>query len=235
MVYAEILAGGNGTRMGSTNFPKQFMLVREIPVIIYTIEKFLNNNNVDKIIICCQNKWIDYTKNIIDKYITKCKDKIFITESGKDRNDTMIKGCNFICKEFGINDNDIVITIDAVRMLVTDRIIQENIDYARKYSAVGTFFPVTDTVMESIDGQTISSMPIRKNMYFAQAPQTFNIKKLIKYYNLIDDETKKDLTDVSKIFFLNNEKVHMVLGDINNIKITYINDIDIVEKIIEKQ
>ena len=233
MVYAEILAGGNGTRIGiKTNLPKQFALINQKPVIIYTIEKFLNNKDVDKIIICSQKRWFEHLQNIIDTYIFQNKDKIYITESGDDRNDSMIKGCHYIEKNFGINDDDIIITIDAVRMLVSDRIIQDNIKAAKKYSAVGTFFPVVDTVMESTDGKKITSMPIRKNMYQAQAPQTFNIKKLIKYYYMIDDDTKKDLTDVSKIFFLNNEDVHMVLGDFTNMKITYFNDFDIVESIL---
>lgn len=232
MVYAEILAGGIGSRMGNQDLPKQFIEIKGKPIIIYTMEKFVHNQDIDKVIVCCDKIYHELMNQLIKKYFDNCN-KIDITNSGKDRNDTMIKGCNYIKDKYDINDEDRIITIDAVRMFVSDRIINDNINMSKKYDAIGTFFPVVDTVMESLDKIKINSMPVRKNMYQAQAPQTFNIKKLIKYYGSLDENVKQDLTDVSKIFFLNNEEVHMVEGEYSNFKITYPNDINIALNMIE--
>ena len=84
--------------------------------------------------------------------------------------------------------------------------------------------------MESLDGQTISSMPVRKYMYQAQAPQTFNLKRLMELYSNLTEEDRKDFTDVTKGFFLQGEEVFMVPGDYTNMKITYPEDIEIAKQ-----
>lgn len=226
MIYAEILSGGIGERFGSKEIPKQYIEIEGKPIIIYTLKNLVDSNLFDKIIICCKDSFKEYLKSQIKKYFNDVE-KIEICDAGNTRNETMMMGCKYIEKNFGINDNDIVLTIDAVRMFTSKRIIEDNVNMAKKYSAVATFYPVTDTVMESTDGNIIKSMPIRKNMYQAQAPQTFNLKKLIKYYNNVSEEDKEFMTDVGKIFFLNGEDVHMVKGDYKNFKITYKEDIEI--------
>lgn len=227
MIYAEILAGGVGSRM-KLNTPKQYIEINNKPIIIYTIEKFTKNSNIDKVLICCKKEYFSFVKEKLNQFFTtKEVQKCYFVESGKDRNDTVINGCKYIKDNFGIDVDDRIITIDAVRMFVTDKIINENIEASKTHDAVGTFFPVVDTVVESFDFDSVSNMPKRKYMYQAQAPQTFNIEKLLKYYSMLDDEEKEDLTDVGKIFFLQGEKFHMVKGDFNNFKVTYLNDLNI--------
>ena len=69
MIYAEILAGGKGTRMGNTEMPKQFLKIGSKPILIHTIEHFLTIMEIDKIILCCPKIWIEHTKKIINQYI----------------------------------------------------------------------------------------------------------------------------------------------------------------------
>ena len=52
MIYAEIVAGGKGTRMGNTVLPKQFLMLGDKPVLIHTVERFLSNPRIDRIILC---------------------------------------------------------------------------------------------------------------------------------------------------------------------------------------
>lgn len=232
MVVAEVLSGGIGSRLENNDIPKQYITIKNKPIIVYTLETLYKNENIDKIIICCHPTWEEYVKKIVNNFFPK-NNKIEITYSGKTRNESMYKGCQYLLKNYQITEDDIILTIDAVRMFVTERIINENIEMAKKYDAVGTFFPVVDAVMESINKTTISNMPKRKYMYQAQAPQTFKIKKLVKYYEALTEEQKQDLVDVTKIFFLNKQTVHMVKGEHYNFKITYPQDIDIAEKYVE--
>ena len=235
MVYAEILAGGIGTRMNDTNsLPKQYLSINNKPVIIYTIEKFLHNKYVDKIIIGCQDNWKQLLKQLIEQYIDKTlTNNIYIYSSGKDRNTTMINGCLFIKKFFNVYDDDIIITIDATRMLVSDEIITNNILSAQNHSAVVTLFPVVDTIALSHNYEYLDDIPERASLYSLQAPETFNLKKLIKYYYNVSDEEKATLTCVSKLFLLNGEKVFIVNGNYNNIKITYKNDLNIIKNMLD--
>ena len=69
MIYAEILAGGKGTRMGNTEMPKQFLTIGNKPIIVHTLEAFLLNSDFKKIIITTPNQWIQHTKDLIVKYI----------------------------------------------------------------------------------------------------------------------------------------------------------------------
>ena len=68
MIYAEILAGGKGTRMGKTERPKQFLMLKNKPILIHTIEQFLKSSEIDKILVCCPKEWVSYTEVLIAEY-----------------------------------------------------------------------------------------------------------------------------------------------------------------------
>ena len=62
---AIILAGGSGTRMGGA-MPKQFLSLMDKPVIVYTLENFQRNENIDEILVVCIKDWIEHLKEILD-------------------------------------------------------------------------------------------------------------------------------------------------------------------------
>ena len=103
-----------------------------------------------------------------------------------------------------------------------------------KHGAVGTAIPATDTVFIT-DNDNIKEIPLRDNMFLAQSPQSFNIKKLMEFYYKLNDYQKDKLTDFCKIFTLNKEKVKIVEGDYTNIKITQPNDLNIAKGIINSK
>jgi len=98
-----------------------------------------------------------------------------------------------------------------------------------KHGAVGTAIPATDTVFIT-DNDNIKEIPLRDNMFLAQSPQSFNIKKLMTLYNKLSSEEKGIMTDSCKIFTLNKEYVKLVLGDLSNIKITTKHDLEVANK-----
>lgn len=71
MIYAGILAGGSGSRMGNVPLPKQFLDLDGKPILIHTIEKFLLINDFDNIIIATPKEWLSHTKDILNNYKTK--------------------------------------------------------------------------------------------------------------------------------------------------------------------
>ncbi len=231
MVYVEILAGGKGTRMGNTDMPKQFMMLGTKPIFIHTIEQFMLNLNVNKILLCCPKEWMSYAKDTLEKYLEDTSD-IYIVEGGTTRQETIINGCKFIEKEFGINNDDIVITHDAVRPFVTQRIIDDNIEAARTYGAADTVVPATDTIVEGKDNGFIDNIPDRKKMYQGQTPQSFKLKTLLDILTELSEVERNILTDACKAFVLKGKKVKLVEGEVYNVKVTSLYDLKLCEAII---
>lgn len=233
MNYAGILAGGKGTRMGKTELPKQFLTLGNKPIIIHTVEQFLISSDVDQIIIAVPFDWVNYTENIIGKYYKD--EKIKIIEGGSSRNETIMAICKYISENNKVTDNDILITHDAVRPFITQRIIKENIEYANQYDAVDTVIPAYDTIVEAKDNNIISNIPIRDYMYQGQTPQSFKVKELMNTYNELKEEERNILTDAAKIYVLKNKKVKLVMGESYNMKITTQYDLKLANLMIDKK
>lgn len=230
-VYGVILAGGQGTRMGNSDKPKQFLEVGGRPILIHTVEKFAVNPDFQQIIVLAPKQWLAYTKDIIKKYIRN-HERIVIIEGGNTRNETIMNAVQYIEDAGCLTEDTIIVTHDSVRPFVTYRIIEENIRYAKECCACDTVIPASDTIVESRDGSFISNIPERKMMYQGQTPQSFKAKKLREIYKSLTEEERGILTDACKIYVLKNEPVHLVEGDVSNIKITYPHDLRVAEAIL---
>lgn len=230
-IYGVILAGGQGTRMGNSEKPKQFLVAGGKPVIIHTIEKFIVFPEFEEIIVPVPRQWLAYTRDVVNQYISDSQ-RISIIEGGNTRNETIMNAINYIDKQGGLDDDTIIVTHDSVRPFVTYRIIEENIKYAGECGACDTVIPASDTIVESKDGSYISSIPERRMMYQGQTPQSFRAKRLRELYESLTDEEKDILTDACKIYVLKNEPVHLVEGEVSNIKITYPHDLRVAEAIL---
>ena len=229
MIYALILGSGIGSRMGNTTLPKQFLKIGNKPIIIHTIEQFILSTRVDKIIVVVSSDYENYLKDLFKEYKLN---NIDIVIGGSDRSSSMINGCNYILDNYAVNDNDIIITHDAVRPFVTSRIINDNIDKIKNYDAIDTVIPATDTIVE-VDDDIISNIPIRSKMFQGQTPQTFRLKELVSIYNSLSNEEKEILTDACKIYTLKNKRVGYVKGEIYNLKITTKFDLNVAHSIVK--
>ncbi|EAD5843484.1 TPA: IspD/TarI family cytidylyltransferase [Listeria innocua] len=233
MIYAQILAGGKGTRMGNVSMPKQFLPLNGKPIIVHTVEKFILNTRFDKILISSPKEWMNHAEDNIKKYISD--DRIVVIEGGEDRNETIMNGIRYVEKTFGLNDEDIIVTHDAVRPFLTHRIIEENIDAAIETGAVDTVIEALDTIVESSNHEYITDIPVRDQMYQGQTPQSFNMKKVYNHYQNLSAEKKQILTDACKICLLAGDQVKLVKGEIFNIKITTPYDLKVANAIIQER
>ncbi|MBO6164403.1 MAG: 2-C-methyl-D-erythritol 4-phosphate cytidylyltransferase [Lachnospiraceae bacterium] len=229
--FALILAGGIGQRMGNVEKPKQYLELKGRPIITYTIEKFVVCPDFEKIIILCPRPWIRHTEDLIRKYIPTPESTVVIA-GGSTRNETIMNGIAYIEENFGLDEDTIIVTHDAVRPFVTHRIIQENIRFAREVGACDTVIPATDTIVESLDHKSISSIPDRSVMYQGQTPQSFRAKQLRDLYQSLTPEEKNILTDASKILALKGYTVQLVEGEVYNIKLTYPYDLRVADSIL---
>lgn len=231
MVYGVVLAGGIGSRMGNVDKPKQFLEIGKRPIIVHTVEKFLVNSRIDKVIVLCPEQWISYTRDLFKKYGVPTE-SLSIIQGGKTRNDTIMNAIAFIEETDGLQEDTVVVTHDSVRPFLTHRIINDNIEAALSGVACDTVVPATDTIVESRDGKVISQIPDRSHYYQGQTPQSFRAKHFKDLYNSLTDEEKVILTDAAKVFVIKGEKVALVQGETFNIKITYPYDLQLAETLL---
>ena len=222
MVYAAILAGGIGKRMQRSDLPKQFLPLGNKSVIVQTTGQFIINPNIEKVFVLVPQDWISYAKDLFAKEDSLGYEsgKIEIIPGGNDRNATLMAAVQKIEESFGTKPDDIIISHDAVRPFVTQRIINDNISECEGYEAVDTVYTLADTPVVSEDGKTILEIPVRSRIFLGQTPQTFNIQALKNVFASLTEDEKSILTDACKMFVIKNKSVRIVMGESYNMKIT---------------
>lgn len=230
MLYAVIAAGGTGNRM-STEKPKQYLYIGNKPIIAHTVKRFYDCGKFNKIIVLCPEEWYEYTTELMSDYYSS--DEVIVIKGGGDRNETIMNAVRYIEVSDKLDDKTVIVTHDAVRPFVTEEIINNHIEKSELYDAIGTVIPATDTIIESNDGLTVDNAPDRSKLYQCQTPQTFRAKKLKELYENLPDAKKNILTDSCSVFTVSGEKVHLVRGDVQNIKITYPYDLKVAEIILK--
>jgi len=231
MIYAEILAGGKGTRFGSPDLPKQFQMLGSKPIIIHTIDQFLLNPRIEHLLVGVPKDWMSYTADLLRKYVPEHQ-RVEIIAGGETRNETIMNAIRHIEAKYGLTDDDAIVTHDAVRPFVTQRIINDNIDALKDHDAVDTAIPAYDTIIHVDADRIITDIPDRKYIQCGQTPQSFNIRKLVANYQALTVQEKEILTDACKICALKNDKVLVVAGEPFNIKITTVFDLKMANAIL---
>lgn len=232
MIFGVVLAGGIGSRMGDVDKPKQYLLIGDKPILIHTLEKFFIESEFEKVLVLCPKEWVAHTRNLIAKYLEDTE-RVVVLAGGDTRNETIMNSLAYIEENYGLSEDTIIVTHDSVRPFVTQRIIKENIQYAKEFGACDTAVAATDTIVCSEDGVLISDIPERQKMYQGQTPQSFQALKLKELYYSLTETEKNLLTDAAKIFVMKGEKVHIVEGEVFNIKITYPYDLRVAEALLK--
>lgn len=231
MNIAVVLAGGSGSRMGMVDRPKQFIDIYGKPVIIHTLEAFEINSGIDAICVICVKEWQDDLAMWLKEYdIRKVK---WIANAGSSRQESSLNALNAIKDD--VSDEDYVIIHDAARPLVSQKIINENIEKVKEYGACDTVIPAHDTVIRSLDEKTLDSIPARKELYLGQTPQSFKysiVRKAYDDYFALDEDKRPVMTDDCGLVLHSGIEIGMAMGDKLNMKITTMEDLLLVKSIV---
>ncbi|MCM1530340.1 MAG: 2-C-methyl-D-erythritol 4-phosphate cytidylyltransferase [Alistipes sp.] len=222
MVFGAVLAGGKGSRMGNYTVPKQFLLAGGKPIIVHVVEKFLAHPEIDHVIVGVNPEWLQHMLDITEKYLPDAE-RLTVIAGGVDRNSTIANVIGEINRISG-NDDDIVVTHDAVRPFVTLKMISDNIRIASEHGVCDTVVPATDTIVYSDNHEYITDVPIRSNTYQGQTPQSFNVRLFEKVYSEMTDEELEIVTDACKMFMMKGYPVYLAEGHVSNFKVTYPED-----------
>ncbi len=215
MAKALIFAGGAGRRMNSRSKPKQFLEMNGKPIIIYTLEHFEYSSRIEEIVVVCIEGWVEELRGLLKRYgITKVTT---IVPGGETGHDSIYLGLEAMKNT--TSEDDTILIHDGVRPLINEELISINIRSVEKYGSAITSEPVRESVIRCTDGENISDVPPRDQMYIAKAPQSFTFGKIFKLYERAQKEGIKTI-DSSHLCSFYNEKMHIVISTKNNIKIT---------------
>lgn len=228
MNTAIILAGGVGSRMG-VDRPKQYLIVKDKPIIVYCLEIFEKHKNIDNIVIVVSDEWKDYVKENVEKFgISKV---CGYAPAGETRQHSIFNGLK--STEENAPDTNVVIIHDAARPLVSDQIIDDCIQGATDYDGAMPVITVKDTVYQSADGSKIDCLLKRSELFAGQAPESFKFKKYYQIHNEVTDDEIGATAGSSEIAYRHGMEIRMVKGSERNLKITTIEDLETFETILK--
>lgn len=229
MNIALILAAGSGTRMNS-ELPKQFVVVNNKPLFLYSVETFQNNPDIDMIVIATNEQYISRVKELTMDY-SKVE---AVIAGGETRQASVYNGLKQIEKLIN-SENDNILIHDSARPLVSDRIISENVRACIKFGAVDTVIQANDTIINSKDSETINEILDRKEIYQTQTPQSFRFSIIKKAHERALKDNVPNVTDDCKLAMHFGVDVHFVQGDKLNFKVTTPEDLEMFKALVKKK
>ena len=175
MNIALIIAGGVGQRMGQ-DIPKQFINVDNIPVIVYTMAAFQKHPEIDAIEIVCIDGWHEVLYAYAKQFgISKLEN---VVSGGNNGQDSIRNGLYDIAKRHN-DDNDLVLIHDAIRPLLSEEIISDNIRVCKEHGNAITVIPCNAAMLKTYDGIQSETQVPRDNLKETQTPQTFFLNDII--------------------------------------------------------
>lgn len=223
MNIALIIAGGVGQRMGQ-DIPKQFINVDNIPVIVYTMAAFQKHPEIDAIEIVCIDGWHEVLYAYAKQFgISKLEN---VVSGGKNGQDSIRNGLYDIAKRHN-DDNDIVLIHDAIRPLLSEEIISDNIRVCKECGNAITVIPCNAAMLKTYDGIQSETQVPRDNLKETQTPQTFFLKDIIAAHKEALEKGIVASVASCTMYIELGRKLYMCKGSEKNIKLTTVEDVEI--------
>jgi 2-C-methyl-D-erythritol 4-phosphate cytidylyltransferase len=221
MYIAIILAAGTGSRM-KNNISKQFIEIEGKTVLEHTVDVFEKNTQIDEIALVLRESDIpDFERFIIKNSWKKVKK---ILKGGAERYDSALSAIRAY-QEFP--DYNLIFH-DVVRPLVSHRIIDDVVKALEEYHAVTVAIPTPDTIYQVDENQNfVKQIPDRTFLQRAQTPQAFKMETIQRAYQIALNDPNFQVTDDCGVVakYLPDEKIYVVRGEEQNMKLTYDEDI----------
>ena len=138
-----------------------------------------------------------------------------------------------ILKDEGVHEDDVIVIHDAVRPLVTEKILNDSIDAAGTYGACVCGLPAVDTMLYSEDGKVVTTIPERSKLFNGQAPDSFSLPRFLEMQANLTEEQREVITGTSQICTMNNKPIYIIEGDPLNFKLPTDADLLIFNSIID--
>lgn len=219
--YAIVVAAGQGTRFGS-EMPKQFLLLRDRPVLAHTLQRFEATTAIAEVIVVAAKTWSDYIKReIVERFqFKKCR---AIVAGGERRQDSVSAGLQAL----KLTTSSLVVVHDAVRPLFSNALLEKVLAGCEKFDGCIPALALRDTVKQ-ISGEEVKATIARESLRLAQTPQAFRSKALLQAFARAEREQFLG-TDEAALVEHDGGRIAWVEGEETNLKITMPGDLKIAE------
>ncbi|TDH27829.1 2-C-methyl-D-erythritol 4-phosphate cytidylyltransferase [Segetibacter sp. 3557_3] len=217
--YAVIVGGGAGTRMGTT-LPKQFLELNGKPVMYYTVTTFLEAFSDLEIILVLPRQHLTVGQHIISGVAGGSRVKL--QPGGETRFESVKNGLELV------SSPSIVFVHDAVRCLVSKDLITRCYGQALSLGSAIPAVAATDSIRIEVNGE--HRVEDRNHVRIIQTPQTFQSSLLLNAFQM---PYQPQFTDEATVVEYSGEKVHLIEGEHQNLKITRPIDLVVAGKILQ--
>ena len=225
-----ILTAGSGSRTGLST-PKQFLPLGGKTVLEHSVQTFHNHPGIDQVVIVTAPEFIDRVKGIVTaNNWTKVS---AVLAGGKERYDSSLAAVH----HFTDNPDAVMLFHDAARPLVSEEIITDTLKAMEHYDAVDVGIPAVDTIVQcDAAGTEMQSIQDRNLLWRMQTPQGFRQKTIQEAYRIaLQDPGFKATDDCGTVLrYLPEVKVGIVRGSERNIKLTYADDLSLLEFLLSR-
>lgn len=222
---AVILAAGSGSRTGLST-PKQFLPLGGKTVLEHSVQTFHDHPGIDQVVIVTSTEFIPKVQDMVKAHNwTKVT---AVLPGGKERFDSSLAAVH----HFSNNPDLVMLFHDAARPLVSARIISDTLKAMETFNAVDVAIPAVDTIVQcDAAGTVMESVQNRNLLWRMQTPQGFRQRTIAKAYEIALMDSGFTATDDcgTVLRYLPHEKVGIVRGDEKNIKLTYADDLPLME------
>ncbi|GIJ22500.1 bifunctional cytidylyltransferase/SDR family oxidoreductase [Micromonospora lutea] len=224
---AVVLAGGTGTRLG-LGIPKQLLKIAGKPIIEHTLAVFEAAPEIDEIIVLMATGHVAEAQKIVDKAGFRKVTKVI--EGGDTRNATTRVALDAV----GEGDCNILFH-DAVRPLLSGRIVRECVNALWTYAAVDVAIPSADTIVQVDENDCITDIPVRATLRRGQTPQAFRSGTIREAYRRAEGDPNFAATDDCGVVlrYLPETPIKVIDGSDENIKVTHPVDVHLADKLFQ--
>ena len=224
-IKAIILASGAGSRFND-NTPKQFVKLAGLPILVHTLRVFQTCSRISQIVVVTREQYVEQVWEYVHHYaLDKVQKVVAGGETRQESSRIGIECCG--------DDTDYIMTHDAVRPFLSQRVLEDMIDAVIKHKAVDTVIPTADTIVEVDRDSFVSFIPERSALRRGQTPQAFDYRLIRKAHEQALNDNLENSTDDCALVLRMGEKVFVTPGDEQNIKITYPLDLHIADKLFQ--
>ncbi|MER7165138.1 bifunctional cytidylyltransferase/SDR family oxidoreductase [Micromonospora sp. NPDC000207] len=224
---AVVLAGGTGTRLG-LGIPKQLLKIAGKPIIEHTLAVFEAAPEIDEVVVLMATGHVPQAQAIVDKAGFRKVTKVI--EGGGTRNDTTRIALD------AVGEGDVNILFhDAVRPLVSGRIVRECVNALWTYEAVDVAIPSADTIVQVDENECITDIPVRSRLRRGQTPQAFRSGTIREAYRRAAGDPDFAATDDCGVVlrYLPGTPIKVIDGSDENIKVTHPVDVHLADKLFQ--
>lgn len=229
MNIALVVAGGAGLRTGQS-VPKQFLTVKEIPIIIYTLLNVKKSSVYDKIVVVIPDGWQAFMRSYCNKYEVAVEEFVL---GGETRLNSILNAVRFLDEKY--DDGDIISVIDANRPLIPFSVFEENVGKAKAVSpdtVILSAHKCFDSMFQTTD-DGITTLN-RETCLVGQTPETARLKVFKDLYYRAEKDGICDIA-LSNLAIKYHNPVETVAGSVKSFKITVQDDIDTFRALLELQ